>query len=309
MTLFFEQLLNGLQFSLTLLLVSSGLTLVFGTMHLLNLAHGSFFMIGAYAAAATTLTTGSWLLGLIAGLAGAILAGLIVEALVLRRLYRRGHLDQVLATFALILIFNEGVRLIWGIQPLSLDPPTLLRGSIELFEGVHYPIYRLAIICFGLIALAVLVYLIAFTRLGMRVRAGAFDFEMMSALGVPIERLNMSVFLIGCALAAFAGIVAAPYSAVQSGMGEPILILAFVVVVIGGIGSIKGAIAGSLLVGMTDTMGRAFLEDGLKLFLEPSTASALGTGLSSMLIFLIMAIILAIFPSGLFSHSSRGSSN
>ncbi|SOD98165.1 branched-chain amino acid ABC transporter permease [Caenispirillum bisanense] len=292
MLLFLEQLLNGVQLSVTLLLMASGLTLVFGIMNLLNLAHGSLFMAGAYVAAWTTGVTGSWLLGLVAGAGAAFVTGVAIELVVMRRLYTRDHLDQVLATFGLILFFNELVRLIWGIRPMRLDVPEALNGFVEIVPGAPYPVYRLAVIAAGALVMLGLAWLVQGTRVGMRIRAGSVDREMIGALGVDIGRLYTLVFALGALLAGLAGVLAGPFLAIQSGMGEPILILAFVVVVIGGIGSLKGAVAGSLLVGITDTLGRVYL---------PKVSDA-GTALSSMLIFLVMAVVLALFPTGLYGR-------
>lgn len=294
MLLFLEQLLNGVQLSVTLLLMASGLTLVFGIMNLLNLAHGSLFMVGAYVAAWTTGLSGSWLLGLVAGAAAAFVTGIVIELVVMRRLYARDHLDQVLATFGLILFFNELVRLLWGIRPMRLDVPEALGGFVEIVPGAPYPLYRLAVIAAGAAVMLALAWLVQGTRVGMRIRAGSVDREMIGALGVDIGRLYTLVFALGALLAGLAGVLAGPFLAIQSGMGEPILILAFVVVVIGGIGSLKGAVAGSLLVGITDTLGRVYL---------PKITDA-GPALSSMLIFLVMAVVLAVFPTGLYGRKS-----
>ena len=257
--LLIEQLLNGLQFGVMLFLMAAGLTLIFGVMGLINLAHGSLYMIGAFACAAVAAATGSFWLGLLASLAAAAAAGAIVEMTIIRRLYGRDHLDQVLATFALILIFSEGTRWLFGSFPLYLDIPPLLQGAVALPGGVRYPIYRLAIIGVGIAVAFGLYLLIARTRLGMRIRAGESDREMIGALGVDIRSLYTVVFALGAALAGLAGAMVGALQSVQVGMGEPVLILAFVVIVIGGIGSIKGAFVGAILVGVTDTMGRFLL--------------------------------------------------
>jgi branched-chain amino acid transport system permease protein len=300
MLLIFEQLLNGLQLGITLFLMSAGLTLVFGIMQVINLAHGSFYMIGAYIGATVAAGTGSFLLAVVAALGGAALAGGIVEILVLRHLYHREHLDQVLATFGLIMFFNELTRMIWGRQPLFMDVPAWLPGSIEIVPGLPYPAYRLAVIVVGLTVALGLWLLFARTRAGMKIRAGASNREMVGALGVNIKLLYTLVFSLGTMLAGLAGVMAGPILAVESGMGENILILTFVVIVIGGIGSIRGAVAGALLVGMVDTLGRAFLPSILRLILEPSTANSLAASLASMAIYILMAAILVWKPRGLF---------
>ncbi|MEA2116160.1 MAG: branched-chain amino acid ABC transporter permease, partial [Thermodesulfobacteriota bacterium] len=252
--LFLEQLLNGLQLGVMLFLMSAGLTLVFGIMQVVNLAHGSFYMIGAYVAATVTMKSGSFMLGLLAALPAAALAGMVVELLILRRLYDRDHLDQVLATFGLIFFFNELTRIIWGRQPLFMDVPPWLSGSVELLPGVNYPVYRLAIILVGILVALFLYLLFSSTRLGMQIRAGASNREMVAALGVNIRMLYTLIFGLGTLLAGLAGVMAGPILAVEAGMGESILILTFVVIVIGGIGSIRGALIGGLLVGMVDTL-------------------------------------------------------
>jgi branched-chain amino acid transport system permease protein len=299
MLLFIEQVLNGLQLGIMLFLMSAGLTLVFGIMQVINLAHGSFYMIGAYVGATVTARTGSFLLGVLAALPAAALTGMAAEALVLRRLYKKDHLDQVLATFGLIMFFNELTRIIWGRQPLFMDVPSWLAGSIELIPGVPYPSYRIAVIAVG-IAVGVLLYLLfTRTRLGMQIRAGASNREMAGALGVNIRLLYTLVFGLGTLLAGLAGVMAGPILAVESGMGESILILTFVVIVIGGIGSIRGALLGALLVGLVDTLGRAFLPLLLRLFFSPAYADGVAASLASMSVYLLMAAILVCRPRGL----------
>ncbi|UWQ35579.1 branched-chain amino acid ABC transporter permease (plasmid) [Leisingera sp. M527] len=299
-----EQILNGLQFGVMLFLMAAGLTLVFGVMGLINLAHGSLYMVGAFAAAAVAGWTGSFLLALIASLAAAAAAGALMELVVIRRLYRRDHLDQVLATFALILIFSEGTRWLFGSFPLFLDVPSYLSGPVTLPGGIEYPLYRLAIILIGLAIAAGLFLLIARTRIGIQIRAGEADREMIAALGVDISKLYTLVFALGAALAGLAGALVGAIQSVQVGMGEPVLILAFVVIVIGGIGSIKGALAGALLVGMTDTLGGVFLPRLFTLFLEPASAASAGASLASMLIYILMAGVLLVRPSGLYGGSA-----
>ncbi len=301
MTLVLEQILNGFQFGIMLFLLAAGLTLIFGIMNVINLAHGCLYMIGAYAAALVAARTGSFLLAVPAGLVAAAVAGLIIEFLVIRRLYNRDHLEQVLATFGLILFINEGVTMLFGRTPLFVAIPQALSGSIELIPGVPYPAYRLAIMAVGLLVAGGLYLLVNKTRIGMLVRAGSTHREMVRALGVDIRLLYTIVFALGALLAGLAGLMAGPLLAVQVGMGEQILILTFVVVVIGGLGSIRGAFYGALIVGLTDTMLRAFLPGFFKTFMNASEADALGAGLSSMGIYLVMALVLLIRPQGLFN--------
>jgi branched-chain amino acid transport system permease protein len=299
--LLIEQLLNGLQFGVMLFLMAAGLTLIFGVMGLINLAHGSLYMVGAFACAAAAAATGSFWLGLLASLIAAAAAGAIVEVTVIRRLYGRDHLDQVLATFALILIFSEGTRWLFGSFPLYLDIPPLLAGAVELPGGGRYPLYRLAIIGAGLLVAVGLYVMISKTRLGMRIRAGESDREMIGALGVDIRSLYTIVFAMGAALAGLAGAMVGALQSVQVGMGEPVLILAFVVIIVGGIGSIKGAFVGAVLVGVVDTMGRVVLPGLLAALIGPAQAAGIGAALSSMLIYIVMALILAFRPQGLFA--------
>jgi branched-chain amino acid transport system permease protein len=300
MLLIIEQLLNGLQLGITLFLMSAGLTLVFGIMQVINLAHGSFYMIGAYVGATVAAQTGSFILAILAALSAAALVGAIVEVVVLRHLYKKEHLDQVLATFGLIMFFNELTRIIWGRQPLFMDAPVWLSKSIEILPGLPYPAYRLAVICVGLFVAISLWLLFAKTKAGMKIRAGASNRNMVGALGVNINLLYTLVFSLGALLAGLAGVMAGPILAVESGMGESILILTFVVIVIGGIGSIRGAVAGALLVGMVDTLGRAFLPAILRVFLDSSIANSLAASLASMAIYILMAAILVWKPRGLF---------
>jgi branched-chain amino acid transport system permease protein len=297
--LLIEQVLNGLQFGVMLFLMAAGLTLVFGVMGLINLAHGSLYMVGAFACAAVAAATGSFLLGIAAALAAAAAAGAIVEVVILRRLYDRDHLDQVLATFALILVFSEGTRFLFGSFPLYLDVPAALSGTVVLPGGIRYSAYRLAIIVVGLLVAVGLFLIINRTRLGTRIRAGEADREMIAALGVDIAKLYTIVFALGAALAGLAGALIGPIQSVQVGMGEPVLILAFVVVVIGGIGSIKGALVGAVLVGVTDTLGRVLLPMLFRTFMDPSGANSVGSALASMLIYILMALILVWKPTGL----------
>lgn len=305
MLLFIEQCLNGLQFGLLLFLLAAGLTLVFGIMDLVNLAHGSLYMLGAYFAATFAALTGSFIAATVLAVAATLLVGMAVEVIAMRRLYGRDHLDHVLGTFGLILFFNELVRLVWGPEGRNLPLPDWLGAAIQVLPGVYYPAYRFAIIVVAL-AVALALYLVVMrTRIGMLVRAGASNREMIGALGVNIKLLYTFVFGIGAALAGLAGLMQTPILTASIGMGEHILIIAFVVIIIGGIGSIRGAFVASIMVGLIDTVGRAFLPDLLKLFLSPAAASTAGPALSSMLIYLMMAAILVTRPEGLFPAASR----
>ncbi len=299
-----EQVLNGLQYGMMLFLMAAGLTLVFGVMGLINLAHGSLYMVGAFACAAVAALTGSFWLGLAASLAAAAAAGAIVEVAVIRRLYQRDHLDQVLATFALILVFSECTRWLFGSFPLYLSVPEILSGPTTLPGGIAYPKFRLAIIAVGLAVAVGLFWLIARTRLGIRIRAGESDREMIAALGIDITRLYTIVFALGAALAGLAGALVGTLQSVQVGMGEPVLILAFVVIVIGGIGSIKGALVGAILVGLTDTLGKFLLPHMFSVILDPATATGIGSALASMLIYILMAMVLIVRPQGLYGVRS-----
>ena len=297
-----EQILNGLQFGIMLFLMSAGLTLIFGVMGLINLAHGSLYMIGAFVAAAVASATGSFILALVAALSAAALAGAIVEMTIIRKLYNRDHLDQVLATFALILIFSEGTRWVFGSFPLYLNVPAYLQGAVTLPGGIQYPLYRITLIVFGLIIGAGLGLLITKTRIGVQIRAGENDREMVSALGVNISKLYTFVFALGAALAGLAGALVGAIQSVEVGMGEPVLILAFVVIVIGGIGSVKGALIGSILVGLTDTLGGIFLPKLFGLFMDLATATNVGSSIASMSIYILMSIVLVWRPTGLFGQ-------
>jgi branched-chain amino acid transport system permease protein len=298
--LLLEQGLNGLQFGLMLFLLAAGLTLVFGIMDMINLAHGSLYMIGAYLMATIAQASGSFWVALPLALVCTALIGMALEMALLRRLYQRDHLSQVLATFALILIADELVRMIWGPQALLLNVPPALAGSIEIIPGVPYPKFRAFIIVVGLVVAAALYWLIVKTRVGALVRAGASNREMALALGVDVKLLFTLVFGLGAALCALAGAMLGPLFAVQIGMGENILIQAFVVVVIGGIGSIRGALVGALLVGMVDTIGRAFLPAIFRSFMPNTIADALGPTLAAMAVFILMAAVLYWRPTGLF---------
>ena len=305
MTLLLEQGLNGLQFGLLLFLLAAGLTLVFGIMDLVNLAHGSLYMMGAYFAATFTQWTGSFVLGALLSLPAAMVLGVLVELIALRTLYGRDHLDQVLATFGLILFFNELVRLVWGPAGLSISLPSFLNGSVRILPGLDYPAYRLSIIVVGLLVALLMYLMVQRTRLGMLIRAGASNREMIGALGVNIKLLYTLVFGLGAVLAALAGLMTGPIQTVQIGMGDNILIVAFVVIVIGGIGSIRGAFVAAIFVGVIETLGRAFLPDLLRLMLAPAAASTAAPAVSSMLIYLLMAIVLVLRPEGLFPAPGR----
>ncbi|MEO3431623.1 branched-chain amino acid ABC transporter permease [Inquilinus sp. CAU 1745] len=298
--LLLEQALNGLQLGVMLFLMAAGLTLVFGIMDMINLAHGSFYMIGAYLTATFTNLFGNFFLALLVAVPLAAMVGLVVEAVALRTLYRRDHLDQVLATFGLILFFNELVSLIWGPVPIFLSPPDILSGTVEIVPGAAYPAFRLAIIAVGLAVALFLWFLIRRTRVGMLIRAGASNREMATALGVDIRLLFTLVFALGAGLAALAGAMAGPVLAVQVGMGEQILILTFVVIVIGGLGSVRGAFVGALLVGFVDTFARVLLPGLFGLAMTRSAADAAGASVASMSIYILMAIVLSFRPRGLF---------
>ena len=298
-TLVFEQLLNGVQFGVLLFLLAAGLTLIFGIMDLMNLAHGSLYMLGAYIAATVTHWTDSFLIGLVAALPATLVIGIAVEVLVLRALYRRGHLDQVLATFGLILFFNESVRLIWGPAGIQVPLPAFLNGSVDLF-GIPYPMYRVAVIVAGLAVAGFLYWLVVKTRLGMLIRAGASNREMVAALGIDIKLVFTLVFGLGAALAGLAGALVGPIRSVGIGMGENVLILTLVVIVIGGIGSIRGAFVGALLIGVIEILGRAFLSTLFELVLPSNAAETAGPAVASMLIYILMAGVLFFRPQGLF---------
>jgi branched-chain amino acid transport system permease protein len=300
-----EQCLNGIQLGMLLFLLAAGLTLIFGIMDLVNLAHGSLYMIGAYFAATFAAVTGSFVAGAILALLATLVVGMALEVIAIRRLYGRDHLDHVLGTFGLLLFFNELVRLIWGPAGMSLPLPSQMLAAVQVLPGVYYPIYRLVIIGATLAVALLLYFLVMKTRVGMLIRAGASNREMVGALGVNINLLYTLVFGLGAALAGFAGLMQAPILTVQIGMGENILILAFVVIIIGGIGSIRGAFVAAIIVGLLDTIGRAFLPDLVRPFVSYSAGSSLGPSLSSMLIYLLMALVLVFRPEGLFPAASK----
>jgi branched-chain amino acid transport system permease protein len=304
-SLLFVQILNGLQLGVLLFLIAAGLTLVFGVMDLINLAHGVQYMLGAYLAVAFYGVTGSFLVALVLALLATLAFALALELLVFRQLYQRDHLDHVMATFGIILFVDQGVKLVWGAAPLSLPMPDLLSGSVVLTEGMLYPVWRLVVIGSGLAVALGLYLLVGHTRVGMLVRAGATNAPLVSALGVNIRRLFMLVFGFGAMLAGFAGVMIAPILSVEPGMGDAILILAFVVIVIGGIGSIRGAFVAALMIGLVDTLGRSFAVDVLRLFMGPSPARTVGPALASMLIYVLMAVVLTLRPAGLFPAAGR----
>lgn len=297
--LLIEQGLNGLQFGLMLFLLASGLTLVFGIMDMINLAHGALYMVGAFFAAWLAPIVNSFWLAIVLAVPLTAIVGMLLESTVLRTLYQRDHLAQVLATFALILILNEAVRMIWG-SDMSLPTPQALSGPVELMPGLYYPSYRLMIIGVGLVIAVLLWFLVTRTRVGALVRAGASNREMAMAMGVNIRALFTAVFGVGAALCAVAGAMLGPLLAIQVGMGDSILILAFVVIVIGGIGSIRGAFVGSVLVGLVDTFGRTMLPHLFRELLPPQWASAAGPAVASILIYVLMAVVLFVRPQGLF---------
>lgn len=298
-TLLLAQLLNGLQYGVLLFLLAAGLTLVFGIMSFVNLAHGSLYMMGAYAAAGAYGHTGSFFVSVVAAMAMALAISLLLERTIIARLYRRDHLDHVLATFGLVMFFNELVRLTWGPQPMFVEVPQVLAGTVNLF-GFSYPAYRFAIILTGLVVAVGAWLLIHKTRIGMLIRAGAQNPQLVGALGVNIGFLNAMLFGVGAALAGLAGAMAGPLLSVQSGMGEPVLITTLVVIVIGGIGSVSGAFYAALIVGLVDTLGRVMLPLLLRQVFERSVADAAGPALASMSVYLLMAAVLAIKPQGLF---------
>jgi branched-chain amino acid transport system permease protein len=296
------QMLNGVQLGLLMFLLAAGLTLTFGIMDLVNLAHGSLYMMGAYLAWTLIGWTDSFVWGALLALPATFLLGVIVEAVVMRRLYARDHLDQVLATFGLILFFNELVRAVWGPAGKSIAVPSFLSHTVEILPGVPYPAYRFAIIVVGVLVALFLAWLVARTRLGMLIRAGASNRRMIAALGVNIELLFSLVFGLGAIFAGLAGLMAAPISSVKIGMGDDILILAFVIIVIGGIGSIKGAFVAAMVVGQIDIVGRAFLPDLLKTFMSTATASSAAPAISQVLVYVVMAGVLVWRPTGLFGQ-------
>ena len=304
-TLFVTQVLNGLQLGVLLFLLASGLTLIFGIMDFVNLAHGSLYMVGAYFCATLAEWTDSFVLGVVLALPSTALVGLAVEVIVIRRLYARDHLDHVLATFGLILCFDTAVQFLWGPEGMAIRLPEVLDGQVELAGGIVFPTFRLLIIVVGLLVALGLYLVVTRTRGGMLIRAGASNRTMISALGVDIQTLFTLVFAAGAAMAGLAGMMIAPITEASIGMGNEIIIIAFVVIIIGGIGSIKGAFLAAVLVGMIDTMGRSFLDTLLKLVINDQTAETAAPALSAMLIYILMAGILAFQPQGLFPPKGR----
>ena len=277
------QLLNGLQYGLLLFLVASGLTLIFGIMGIINLAHGSFYMIGAYMAFSLAAATGSLFVAIVVGIALSVLLGVVLEWTLFSRLYKRDHLEQVLLTYGLILVFEELRSLIVGNDVHGVAVPEIFNWSIPLTATLSYPVYRLFMSGVCIVLAALLYLLIAKTRLGMMIRAGASNREMVASLGININLVYRVVFALGVALAAFAGMLAAPVSSVYPGMGTGVLIICFVVVVIGGIGSIRGALFAALLIGLADTFGKVLVPEA-----------------AGVVVYVLMAAILLWRPEGLF---------
>ncbi len=304
-TLLIIQLLNGLQLGILLFLLAAGLTLVFGIMDFVNLAHGSLYMVGAYFCATVTLWTGSFLLGALAALPLTFVVGVVVERVVVRTLYPRDHVDHVLATFGLILFFDALVHLVWGPEGIAIPLPDYLDGRVTILPGIEIPTYRLLIISVGLAVAAGLSAVVTRTRAGMLIRAGASNRRMLGALGVDVDKLFTLVFAGGAVLAGLAGLMIAPITEANIGMGNDILIVALVVIIIGGIGSIRGAFVGAMLIGLIDTMGRSYLDGLMKLFLSDQNAETAAPALSAMLIYILMAVILYFRPQGLFVPKVR----
>lgn len=304
-SLLFVQSLNGLQLGVLLFLVASGLTLVFGIMDFINLAHGSLYMVGAFLCALFTSLTGSFLLGVALALPAVGLVGIAVELIVVRNLYQRDHLDHVLVTFGLILCFDTAVQFIAGPDSVAIPLPEWLDGRVTLFADIVFPTFRILIISVGLAVAVMLYYLVNHTKLGMLIRAGASNRTMVSALGIDIRTLFTLVFALGAVLAGLAGMMIAPITEANIGMGNEIIILAFVVIIIGGIGSIKGAFVAALLVGMINTMGRSYLDDLFKVFMSDQNAETSAPAVSAMLIYILMAAVLAVRPQGLFPPKIR----
>ena len=304
-TLLFIQILNGVQLGLLLFLVASGLTLVFGILDFVNLAHGSFYMIGAFICASLTFVVGNFLWAVLIALPITAVVGYLVERTVVRSLYERDHLDQVLGTFGLILVMDTSAHLLWGPEGFAVPLPAWMDGQVELYTGVVVPVFRLVIIAVGLSVAAGLFWLVNYTRLGMLIRAGASNRTMVSALGIDIQMLFALVFSLGAVLAGLAGMLVSPISQASIGMGGEIIITAFVVIIIGGIGSMKGAFVAAIIVGLIDTLGRSFLDDIFKLFMSPEAAENSAPAVSAMLIYILMALVLAFKPQGLFPPKVR----
>ncbi|MBT5264541.1 MAG: branched-chain amino acid ABC transporter permease [Rhodospirillaceae bacterium] len=303
--LLITQVLNGMQLGVLLFLLASGLTLVFGIMDFVNLAHGSLYMMGAFFCATLTEWTGSFVLAAFLALPLTALVGLAVEIIVVRKLYRRDHLDHVLATFGLILVFDTAVQFIWGPAGTAIPLPEWLDGRVEILPNIEFPTFRLLIIATGLVVAIALYWIVTHTRTGMLIRAGASNRTMVSALGIDIGKLFLGLFALGAVLAGLAGLMIAPITEASIGMGNEIIIVAFVVIIIGGIGSIKGAFVAALLVGLIDTMGRSFLDSFLKLFMSIQNAETSAPAISAMMIYILMAAVLAFRPQGLFPPKGR----
>ena len=299
-TLFLEQAFNGFQAGITLFLIAARLTLILGIMDFVFLAHGSQVMIGAYAAASLTALTQNFYLGILFAIPISFFAGYVLEYLVIRHLYKRDHMEQVLVTFGLILFFNEAIRVGFGPAALYSDLPPALSGFVEILPDTPYPAYRLGVIAVGLICALAIHLFVSKTRIGAMVRAGANNPEMTAALGINIKILFRLIFATGACLAGVAGMMLGPLTSVQPGMGEPLLILSLVVIIIGGIGSVRGAFIAAIIVGLVDTLGRVFLPSILRLFFEQATADGAGPALASMLVYILMAVVLIFRPTGLF---------
>ena len=297
--LLLEQILNGLQYSALLFLLASGLTLIFGIMGVINLAHGAFYMVGAFCAAYTAMSTGSFWLGGLAALIGAACYGALIETSIMRRLYKRDHLDQVLATLAVVFFSNELLTVLFGRSPPAMPTPEWYSSFVQVLPGLMYPVSRLLFIVAGIVVAIGMWWLISRTRLGMLIRAGADDHEMVGALGVNIARLYTLVFVFGCVLCGLAGFMAAPLLSVEIGMGEKILITTFVVIVVGGVGSVRGALVGALLIGMVDSLGRAYIPPLLDQLLPSESAGTVSAGLVSASAYIVMAVVLLLRPRGL----------
>ena len=300
LTLILEQAFNGLQAGVTLFLVAAGLTLILGIMDVVFLAHGAQVMIGAYAAAAITAATGNFYIGLLLAVPVTFASGYLLEFLLIRHLYRRDHMEQVLATFGLILFFNELIRIGFGPAALYSDLPPSLSGFVEILPGTPYPVYRLGVILVGLACAVAIHMFVSRTRIGAMVRAGANNPEMTAALGINIKILFRLIFATGACFAGVAGMMLGPITAVQPGLGEPLLILSLVVIIIGGIGSVRGAFIAAIIVGLVDTLGRVFLPAMLRLVFDQATADGAGPAVASMLVYIVMAVVLIFRPTGLF---------
>ena len=300
LTLILEQAFNGLQAGVALFLVAAGLTLILGIMDVVFLAHGAQVMIGAYAAAAITAATGNFYIGLLLAVPVTFASGYLLEFLLIRHLYRRDHMEQVLATFGLILFFNELIRIGFGPAALYSDLPPSLSGFVEILPGTPYPVYRLGVILVGLACAVAIHMFVSRTRIGAMVRAGANNPEMTAALGINIKILFRLIFATGACFAGVAGMMLGPITAVQPGMGEPLLILSLVVIIIGGIGSVRGAFIAAIIVGLVDTLGRVFLPAMLRLVFDQATADGAGPAVASMLVYIVMAVVLIFRPTGLF---------